>query len=318
MMVDAAKALSYNDLRTVYREYLLNCGLSKNSIQTAYNDSFYLWKKSGPNTFWDVIESPVFEQVGKEALLDALRKNTTGDPQKLVIGYMSYLRRFKKFILSSDSPSKQRPISTGKGNKSAVLVPDPSSEQLEQYLKQWDKTEQYRLQENALDKLFFELCPNNNSISDILLKVATLNDFYSTNIFSVYPVAKHILELNIDERLQSGDVSLVDDIKKVVINGKCQNFYSFATKFCSHHKPLDYPIYDSYVEKVLLYFRKQDSSKKFAKFTPGDLKDYGKFKATLIEFSRSYDLDKYNLKEIDKYIWQLGKEYFPKNYGKKK
>jgi len=24
------------------------------------------------------------------------------------------------------------------------------------------------------------------------------------------------------------------------------------------------------------------------------------------------------LKEIDKYMWQLGKAYFPKNYGKKK
>ena len=24
-----------------------------------------------------------------------------------------------------------------------------------------------------------------------------------------------------------------------------------------------------------------------------------------------------NLKQIDKYIWQLGKAYFPKNFGKK-
>ncbi|MHB1154967.1 MAG: hypothetical protein ACYC00_21900 [Eubacteriales bacterium] len=31
-----------------------------------------------------------------------------------------------------------------------------------------------------------------------------------------------------------------------------------------------------------------------------------------------YGLDKYNLKQIDLYVWQLGKEYFPKNYGKKK
>lgn len=29
------------------------------------------------------------------------------------------------------------------------------------------------------------------------------------------------------------------------------NFYSFASKYCSHHNPLDYPIYDIYVDEVL-------------------------------------------------------------------
>jgi len=28
-------------------------------------------------------------------------------------------------------------------------------------------------------------------------------------------------------------------------------------------------------------------------------------------------LDKYNLKQIDQYLWLLGKDYFPKTYGKK-
>ena len=81
---------------------------------------------------------------------------------------------------------------------------------------------------------FFALCPENTDMSDILLKVAALNDFYSTNIFSVYPVAKHILSLGIDERLKVGDVTLVSDIQKVNINGVGKNFYSFATKYCSH------------------------------------------------------------------------------------
>ena len=194
-------------------------------------------------------------------------------------------------------------------------VPHPSSEQVEHYLRAWDELENYHLQEEALDKLFFTLCPENLDMSDILLKVAALNDFYSTNIFSVYPVAKHILSLNIDERLMTGDVALVSDIQKVTINGVEKNFYSFTTKYCSHHRPLDYPIYDSYVEKVLCYFRDRD---KFASFKTTELKDYAKFKGTLIDFRSFYGLDQYNLKEIDKYMWQLGKEYFPKNYGKKK
>lgn len=60
----------------------------------------------------------------------------------------------------------------------------------------------YASQEAALDKLFFTFAPENTNIEDILLKVSTLNDFYSTNIFSVFPVAEHILSLNIDERLK--------------------------------------------------------------------------------------------------------------------
>lgn len=106
-------------------------------------------------------------------------------------------------------------------------------------------------EEDALDHLFFRLCPDNEDMSAVLLKVSVLNDFYSTNIFKVYPVAKRILSLHIDDRLQHGDSTLVDDIKEVMISGKTRNHYSFATKYCSHHKPLDYPIYDSYVDEVL-------------------------------------------------------------------
>jgi len=199
--------------------------------------------------------------------------------------------------------------------KSKPDIPKPSKIQVESYLRSWDNLENYHLQEDALDKLFFSLCPENREISDILLKVAALNDFYSTNIFSVYPVAKHIQSLDIDPRLNAGDVSVVKDIQKVTINNVEKNFYSFATKYCSHHKPLDFPIYDNYVEKVLCHFRDQDG---FASFKTPDLKEYACFKEILIAFRAFYGLEDYNLKQIDKYIWQLGKKFFPRYYSKKK
>lgn len=182
---------------------------------------------------------------------------------------------------------------------------------LKKYLKSWKNLKNYKLQEDALDKLFFELLPSNEEISDILLKVATLNDFYSKNIFSVYPVAEHIRSLKIDERLRQGDATLVNEIQNVTINGVTRKFYSFSTKYCSHHNPNEYPIYDSYVEKVLKYFRKTD---KFFNFKNADLKDYQKFKNIIIAFREYYGLEEFNLKEIDQYLWQLGKEYFPNKY----
>ena len=187
----------------------------------------------------------------------------------------------------------------------------PSEAEVKKYLNKWDSLENYVLQESALDKLFFNTYPNNKDINDILIKAAALNDFYSTNIFSIFPVAKHILNLNIDQRLKNKDTSLVNDIAKVEINGKAKNFYSFATKYCSHHYPLDYPIYDSYVEKVLIILNKRDA---FSKFKKEDLKDYTKFKRVVIDFRAFYKLEQFTLKDIDRYIWQLGKEYLPRKY----
>ena len=202
-------------------------------------------------------------------------------------------------------------INYDRKQKSDIVISRPSAIEVEKYLKSWNNLKNYKLQEDALDKLFFELLPSNEEISDILLKIATLNDFYSTNIFSVYPVAEHILSLKIDERLKQGDVTLVNEIQNVTINGVTRKFYSFSTKYCSHHNPNEYPIYDSYVEKVLKYFRKID---KFFNFKNAYLKDYQKFKNIIIAFREYYGLEEFNLKEIDQYLWQLGKEYFPNKY----
>ncbi len=263
-----------------------------------------------------------FENSAKDELIKALSENSTGNAKSLANSYLSHLRRFRLFLTSDGTaePSAPKQEKTAyraytRKKKMDVDVPNPSIEQVEIYLTKWDGLENYHLQEDALNKLFFELCPKNTDVIDILLKASTLNDFYSTNIFSIYPVAKHICDLNIDVRLKAGDVTLVGDIQYVTIGDTEKNFYSFASKYCSHHNPLDYPIYDSYVDEVLRYFRNRDS---FSDFQDGDLKDYVKFKGILIDFRAFYGLNRYNLKQIDQYVWQLGKDYFPKNYGKKK
>lgn len=194
-------------------------------------------------------------------------------------------------------------------------VPRPCVEEVEKYIKGWDEQDSYRLQEKALDKLFFDVYPENACIEDILIKVACLNDFYSTNIFSPYTIAKHILELGIDERLRMGDPTLVEEIALVTMgNSETINFYSFATKYCSHHQPTQYAIWDSYVDKVIKYFRDVDG---FAAFSNDDLKKQAKFKAILRCFGEFYGLSYYSLKDLDRYLWQLGKDKFPqKRYQK--
>ena len=191
-------------------------------------------------------------------------------------------------------------------------IKSPSSELIKEYLTKWESLDNYVLQEKSLRKLFSKTYPMNKEMDDVLIKVCSLNDFYSTNIFSPFAVAKHIVSLNIDDKLNNNDLKLVNDIAVVKVNNtRVLNFYSFATKYCSHHKPEIYPIYDSFVEKLLLYFKKKD---KFFNFNRIDLKTYSIYKEILVNFQKFYSLDNYSLREIDLYLWQAGKMYFPKKY----
>lgn len=187
----------------------------------------------------------------------------------------------------------------------------PSVKDAEWFLDYWNKLPSYSNQEKALDKLFKELCPKNYEIEDILIKCSSLNDFYSTNIFDVHTVAQHILSMKIDERLEKEDLSLVNEIAQVDVNGKVHTFYSFATKYCSHHNSERYAIYDSYVEKVLISMNSRDH---FMTFKQEELKVYETYMRVIKAFQQRYGLMRYNIKKLDQYLWQLGKWYF-NNFG---
>lgn len=180
-----------------------------------------------------------------------------------------------------------------------------------EYLGRWERLENYRLQEASLGLLFHSLCPENKKIEHVLLKVSALNDFYSTNIFDTYSVARHILAKDIDARLDVNDYSLVNDIAQIAIKAKMINFYSFASKYCSHHRPTSYPIFDSFVEKMMLHYKTVDS---FNGFDKVDLKDYERFIQIIKSFQSFYKLEKFSLREIDIFLWLAGKEWFPKKY----
>lgn len=320
MDIDELRKLSTPEIRDLYREHLEPFELSPNTIQTMCTDSLYLLRNDPGLDFWEMLKCLDYENIARERLKIVLQQKSKGDVNSNINFYLAQIRRFKNFV---DGDIELQPTRI-RSHKSRTIqnikvndrnLPKPSITEVEKYLLSWDELENYLLQEHALNKLFFELCPNNKDISDVLLKASALNDFYSTNIYSIFPVAKHIFNMDIDERLRAGDESLVDEMQNVVINGREMHFYSFSSKYCSHHNPEAYPIYDSYVDKVLCYFRNLD---RFSDFKSSDLKEYTKFKQILIEFRAFYGLDRYGLKDIDKYIWQYGKEHFPNNYGQQK
>lgn len=178
------------------------------------------------------------------------------------------------------------------------------------YLKKWETLEKYKFQEEALTLLFQNFCPHHDNIVHVLLKVSALNDFYSTNIYNTHAVAKHIVALKVDQRVAAGDHSVVNQIAAVSIGGKARNCYSFASKYCNHHNPEPFPIYDSYVEKMLLHFQKAE---RFDTFGKGELKQYERFVGIIHAFRKHYSLAQFSLRQIDIYLWLAGKEAFGKH-----
>ncbi len=181
----------------------------------------------------------------------------------------------------------------------------PSPEEVSKYLKKWAVLQKndYVPKESYLMGLFSKF-PNNVRLSVVLFKAKSLNERYKTRISSshIELVAKHIVDLSIDQRLANRDLTLVNDIAD---NKKTKRNYSFAAKYCSFHYPEGYPIYDSIVDEVLRHFNQEDD---FSYFTKDNLKDYPTFHEVLMTFIKVYGLEKFKLKEIDHYLWLVGKD----------
>lgn len=64
----------------------------------------------------------------------------------------------------------------------------------------------------------FKTYHHNIKIGEVEAKVKLLNLFYSTGIQATVKMAQHILKLNIDERLEKGDLSIVEEIAKLPIS----------------------------------------------------------------------------------------------------
>ena len=108
-----------------------------------------------------------------------------------------------------------------------------------------------------------EFQKKDTSISHVYKKVVLLNALYSTNVMATFDMTLHISRIkDFERRVQEGDISLVDDIRYITIEGKDKNFYSFATKYCHHHNVHAYPIFDSFVVFYLKKYNKEIISKK--------------------------------------------------------
>jgi hypothetical protein len=184
----------------------------------------------------------------------------------------------------------------------AQRLPDPIREFVEEEIAKFDS--ENGVIEAALTDLVATY-RRNVDLGHILLKVSAINTLYSTQIRGVFAVAEEIRKKEIDARLDTGDLNVVDQISSVDFGGKQRCNYSFATKYCSWHRPEFYPIYDSRVDYVLRVYAKQNA---FSKFTQETLWNYSEFHRVVSDFRHSFGLEHYSFKETDKFLYQLGSD----------
>lgn len=122
----------------------------------------------------------------------------------------------------------------------------PTKELIEKYGREFER--KHGAEEEAIRELF-KIFSDNKDYKGVLLKSIVINTLYGTRIMRIENIARHICELDIDDRLKLGDSQIVDQIARVNIKGKERRNYSFASKYCSFHQPSLYPIYDSIVDR---------------------------------------------------------------------
>ena len=183
-------------------------------------------------------------------------------------------------------------------------LPVPTPDLVHQAVARFDEDDRYGPADRVLSRVFSHH-PRNDELEDVLIKVVLLNGLYNTNVFAVMEMACHIRELRIDDDLAAASTLLVDRIAKLTIRGRTRRHYSFATKYCSWHRPDDYPIYDSLVERLLwAYFREH----RFAEFSRPDLQDYSKYKAVVAALRLYFGLSALSFKQLDKFLWFTSKD----------
>jgi hypothetical protein len=179
-----------------------------------------------------------------------------------------------------------------------------------------NSTKTMKSSKRALTELFKQY-PGNSVLPHVLLKVVAVNTLYSTQIRAytekipnLMDVAAHIHRHaeDIDSALESGMPEIVDTIASVTVPGKKDRYYfSFATKYCSWHRPQFYPIYDSRVDRYVYGLKAEPCFREF--FGTGeDRWRYAQFRRLITVFRDHYGLGSFSFKEIDKFLYSYGGE----------
>ena len=147
----------------------------------------------------------------------------------------------------------------------------------------------------------FAKSSSNQTEEDIRTKISAISDDMEVKqLPNRDDLINHVLKLNIDDRLNKGDLSLVGDIAHVKINGTVHNLLHFASLYCNLHKPDVFPIYsDQHHDFYRKYIKHFNLS-----IDPEKLNTYPMFAAALDDLlTRTGVKGKMNYIHLRKFGW---------------
>jgi len=173
----------------------------------------------------------------------------------------------------------------------------------------FDRNKRFALGDSVI-ALAIEKFQANDTIRAVLPKVILINSFYATQIYDTEKIARHILRIEADRHLTSGDLKLIDDIRhghgiRVKKTGNEIDFYSFATKYAALHEPTKYPLFDALVMRLLTALNRQ--LKFCSHFIQTDLRNYGRYVSVIDALLDFTGLESFKYKRFDQGLWVYAK-----------
>ncbi|MDD3476458.1 MAG: hypothetical protein PHI38_06285 [Sulfurimonas sp.] len=163
----------------------------------------------------------------------------------------------------------------------------------------------------SLGKLFSSLSDEENK-NEVSIKVAALNQLYSTAIQYIKPVVAKIVsevkqnhsELDDDAYLNLVDrIACIEWVSETTGKHHKRKNLSLASKYVHFLSKRYTPIYDSYIWLVMVAYLKE----KNIKINLSSPESYSEFYRCFSKFKESYCLESYSNYQIDKFLWQYGK-----------
>ncbi len=161
------------------------------------------------------------------------------------------------------------------------------------HLPQWEDTE--RIFATLRDRL-----PGFN-YEEVVVKAATLNHLYSTRVFALLTVSKHIAAVMADPPDDPDEfVTALATVPDRAATKGPRHHWSFASKFTHFFVDADrFPIYDSYNVMMLRYHLGRQA-------VANTVNPYAAFRTNLQQFQTLGHLEEFSLRELDRYLWLAG------------
>jgi hypothetical protein len=185
------------------------------------------------------------------------------------------------------------------------MLPEPNLERVEEESARFDAQDE--LIEKTVGDLFARY-PRNVEAHGVLAKSVVLNQLYSARVLNIHiqQLARHITKCDLDPLLDQGSPVAVD---RIIECPDIKIYYSFATKYCSWHRPDAYPIWDRYVDETLWYYQRRYA---FSNYQHQQVGDYAKWVSIVSDFKRRFGLEDLNFKKVDKFLWRMGDQLLNK------